>query len=131
VSRSPEGLALSLENGTEEATLIANNAASFLSILDCGLAIWVLKRLCPVLFIRRERGKREHRESYVVGTFRREKVPMVPTAKLLNERDPDLAVMFKLLELEWVDDIAKVTGNHWAWPFGLMRIVSEFCAQSG
>lgn len=37
---------------------------------------------------------------------------MMLASKLLDERNPELAVMLKFLELERVDDVSQIARNH-------------------
>jgi hypothetical protein len=47
-----------------------------------------------------------------VRAFRWQEVAMVLPSKPFDEKHPDLSVVLELLELERIDDIAQLAGNH-------------------
>lgn len=107
-----ELLALLPKDWTEEATLITDDAARVLRVLEGGLALRILERPDAVLLVEGHAGKREHRQSDIVCALGWQEVSVMPAAEFFDERNPDLPVMLEFLELERVDDVSQIAGNH-------------------
>ena len=48
----------------------------------------------------------------IVWSLMREKIAVVLSAKLFNQRNLHPTVGFEFLQFEWVDDVSEITGNH-------------------
>lgn len=101
-----------IKDWPEEAPFIANDATSIFSIFECSQTVRIVLRFCTVFLIQRQTWKREQRKSDIVGAFGRQKVSMVLAAKFFDQRNPELSVMLKFLELVWINYVFEVAGNH-------------------
>lgn len=108
-----------LEDRPHERTLITNKTLRFFVVTHSGLAFWITGRFGAIRFIGRKRRERKQGKSYIISTFVRHEVAMMFAAELLNQWYPHLSVSLKLLELEGIDQIAKIASNQSILPKGL------------
>src|SRR5262249_44493109 len=108
------------EQRPKESPLVAEKAARFLRVLEGRLAFGILGRVRPELLVGRQRRERERAQRDVVGALGRKQIPVVLAAELVGQRNPGPGEVFELLDLGWIDDIAKVTGDHSKESLGLI-----------
>jgi hypothetical protein len=77
-------------------------------VTQSDLARRITDDTCPVLFIRRERRKGKKRHRNVVGAFMRAEVSVVLAAALLDSRDQHLAIDYKFLDIERINNVLHI-----------------------
>src|SRR4051812_3430735 len=100
------------EDRTHECPLKADDrTVPFFEIVS-GTAVRISFAFDAVLFVSRQTREAEQCDRDIVGTFMRQEVPVVRSAKTREERKPFLRVGLEFWELVWIDGISEVTSDH-------------------
>jgi hypothetical protein len=102
----------SREHRPEKTALVADDATGIFRVLEGSLAFWVLKRLGAVFLVQRQAWEGEHRQGNIVGPLGWQEVTMVFSTESFNQWNPDFPVVLKFMELERVDGVTQIAGNH-------------------
>jgi len=87
---------------------MAQHAPGLVSYAVGGFEIGVTSELLPVILIGGQAGEGEQRVGDVARTLGRQEVPVVPTTRAFNERDPALGEPLEGIDLGRVELVANM-----------------------
>lgn len=87
-------------------------ALRFFIEFHCLPALRIVSRFYPVLLVFSKAREGKESKGYITCPFMGHEITMVCTAEFFHQGYPHSRILLKLFELERINGIAQVTGNH-------------------